>query len=57
VITQNCDSHYPMKFLRHLTNEPGNGSFLHPKIKLRFEVEDHIGTTVFMALDREVQKL
>ncbi|KAI3912201.1 hypothetical protein MKW98_012012, partial [Papaver atlanticum] len=30
---------------------------LNVKIKLRFEVEDHIGAIVFVTLDREVQKL
>ncbi|KAI3856618.1 hypothetical protein MKX03_011759 [Papaver bracteatum] len=33
------------------------GSFLHHMFMVRFEMGDHIGTTVFVSLDSEVQKL
>ncbi|KAI3985997.1 hypothetical protein MKX01_039079 [Papaver californicum] len=50
------ESKVEMPFL-HLTNASVYGYFFHHMLILRFEVEDHTGTTVFVALDSEVQKL
>ncbi|KAI3987937.1 hypothetical protein MKX01_021051, partial [Papaver californicum] len=40
-----------------LTNTSVYGYFFHNMFMLRFEVEEHIGTTIFVALDSEAQKL